>query len=134
MLGSALTFCAALLSTSACDTTIPPDKTAAAAAKQLMESACSAMISNGRSTWEATGAAVTYAEQSVEVSGGRNRYARNVTEIYFAANIADLYAASQRPSRTENQRLAPVRKAVSTVCKSLDPSFPTTWLDRGDES
>ncbi|NUR99709.1 MAG: hypothetical protein HOV67_31190 [Kribbellaceae bacterium] len=132
---SVLTVGAVLLGTSSCgETAISPDETAAVAAKQLMQSACTAMISEGGSTWDATGEAVSYAEQAVEVSGGRVGRARNVTELYFAANIADIYAESQRLSLIDRRRTAPLRTAVSTVCRSFDPGFPAIWIDRYDES
>ena len=117
VLSTALTSAALLLSTAACDMSPPPD---ARKATTLVQEACSAMVMDGGSWWDATAEAATYAEQAAETSAGSRG---------FADNVADLYAASQDATAEGRKRMIQLRTRVYMVCKSIVATFPQTEFD-----
>lgn len=127
-----LTIGVLLLSTAACrQTTDAPGEIAAGNARVLMQEACSAMSTHGDLLWDATAEAVAFAEQAAEASGGRSGFAGNATELYFAANVANLYAASQDPTTENHKRIVQLRTSVFMRCKSVEATFPQTRSDSG---
>jgi hypothetical protein len=116
---------ALLLGAAACgQATEAPDGGAAGGVRMLVQKACSTMITHGGSVWAATAEGVRYAAQAAEASGGWSGLAGNVAELYFAANVADLFAASQTAAAENHRRIAQLRTAVLVRCESVDAIFP----------